>query len=177
MPAGLIRSHRRSLPSHLGPAGAARGGRVKPAAIAGTRDSIEEVRALLLNNVLVERLSRTFRALGDPTRSKLVLALSLQEMCVSELAEALGSSLSATSHQLRILRDLDLVRVRRSGRSQLYVLNEQAFGPCSPRSCMAWRRTLAPEQAARNDVPVAAPRRATGRSPARDGRRHDGRKG
>ena len=53
---------------------------MKPAAIAGTRDSIEEVRALLLNNVLVERLSRTFRALGDPTRSKLVLALSLQEM-------------------------------------------------------------------------------------------------
>ena len=129
---------------------------------------------MLLNNVLVERLSRTFRALGDPTRSKLVLALSLREMCVTELAEALGSSLSATSHQLRILRDLDLVRVRRSGRSQVYVLNEPAFGPCSPRSCMAWRRTLAPDQVAWNQGAVAGPRRVTGPPPARAGRGHDG---
>ena len=88
----------------------------------------------------VERLSRTFRALGDPTRSKLVFALSLEQLCVTELADALGASLSATSHQLRILRDLDIVRVRRDGKSQVYTLNEQAFGFCSPRSCHAWRQ-------------------------------------
>jgi len=88
----------------------------------------------------VERLSRTFRALGDPTRSKLVLALSFGDLCVTELAEALGRSLSATSHQLRILRDLDIVRVRRHGKSQVYALNEQAFGFCAPRSCRAWQQ-------------------------------------
>jgi ArsR family transcriptional regulator len=100
------------------------------------------VREALQDTAAVERLARTFKALGDPGRSKLVLALSVAEMCVSDLAEALGASLSATSHQLRILRDLDIVRVRRAGRSQLYALNEQAFGFCSPRFCHAWKQTL-----------------------------------
>jgi DNA-binding transcriptional ArsR family regulator len=99
-------------------------------------------RDTLANGALVERLSRRFRALGDPTRSKIVLALSVQELCVGDLAEALGTSLSATSHQLRILRDLDIVHVRRDGKSQRYTLNEEAFGFCSPRVCLAWRQTL-----------------------------------
>src|SRR5262245_28218420 len=102
----------------------------------------ERVRRALDDHAQVARLSRTFRALGDPTRSRLVYALSLGELCVSDLAHALGASLSATSHQLRILRDLDIVRVRRQGRSQLYALNERAFGFCAPRVCLAWRRTL-----------------------------------
>jgi len=74
----------------------------------------------------VERLTRTFRALGDPARSRIVLALSQDERCVSDLAEIAGLSLSATSHQLRILRDLDLVTVRRAGKNHLYALNESA---------------------------------------------------
>ena len=94
----------------------------------------------------VERLSRMFRALGDPTRSRMVLALSRGELCVSDLAGQVGLSLSATSHQLRILRDLDLVLVRRAGKHQLYVLNEMAFGFCSPRSCRAWRHVLGPDE-------------------------------
>jgi len=98
------------------------------------------IRAALDDAPRVERLSRMFRALGDPTRSKMVFALSHEDLCVSEIAEVLGASLSATSHQLRILRDLEIVRVRRHGRSQVYALNEQAFGFCSPRSCHAWRQ-------------------------------------
>src|SRR5262245_65787443 len=87
----------------------------------------ERARRALDDHAQVARLSRTFRALGDPTRSRLVYALSLGELCVSDLAHALGATLSATSHQLRILRDLDIVRVQRQGRSQLYALNERAF--------------------------------------------------
>jgi ArsR family transcriptional regulator, lead/cadmium/zinc/bismuth-responsive transcriptional repressor len=102
----------------------------------------DRIARALGDHAQVERLSRTFRALGDPTRSKLVYALSLDELCVGELAAALGASMSAVSHQLRILRDLDIVRVRRDGRSQLYALNERAFGFCSPRSCQAWRTTV-----------------------------------
>ena len=71
----------------------------------------------------VDRLTRTFRALGDPARGRIVLALSRDELCVSDLAEIAGLSLSATSHQLRILRDLELVRVRRKGKNHLYALN------------------------------------------------------
>jgi DNA-binding transcriptional ArsR family regulator len=102
----------------------------------------ERVRVALADHAAVERLSRTFKALGDPTRSKLVYALSLGELSVGELAHALGASLSATSHQLRILRDLDIVSVRREGKRQCYALNERAFGFCSPRSCHAWRTAL-----------------------------------
>jgi DNA-binding transcriptional ArsR family regulator len=91
----------------------------------------------------VERLARTFKALGDPSRSKLVFALAQGERNVSELAALLGASLSATSHQLRILRQLEIVRVRRAGRTQRYALNERAFGFCSPLSCHAWRDALA----------------------------------
>src|SRR6185503_8669861 len=77
-------------------------------------------------------------------RSKMVYALSLGELCVSDLAGALGASLSATSHQLRILRDLDIVHVRRDGKSQLYRLHEAAFGFCAPRVCQAWKSALTP---------------------------------
>jgi DNA-binding transcriptional ArsR family regulator len=107
-----------------------------------SRTETDRLRRTLLKSSRVERLSRTFRALGDPTRSRMVLALSVGEMCVSDLAAAVGSSLSAVSHQLRILRDLEIVRVRRSGKSQLYVLNERAFGFCAPRTCQAWKQTL-----------------------------------
>ena len=105
----------------------------------------ERARRALQDHAHVERLSRMFRALGDPTRSKIVYALSLGELCVSELAQALHASLSATSHQLRILRDLDIVHVRRAGKSQFYTLNEVAFGFCSPRVCQAWKSALAPD--------------------------------
>ena len=100
------------------------------------------VREALADHAAVERLARTFKALGDPTRSKLVFALSLGELSVGELADALGSTQSGTSHQLRILRDLDIVRVRRDGKRQVYALNDRAFGFCSPRSCHAWRNAL-----------------------------------
>lgn len=110
---------------------------------AAVSDRARRVRGALADGRALERLARMFKALGDPTRSRMVLALSLEELCVSDLAGVLGASLSATSHQLRILRDLEIVRVRRAGKSQLYALNEQAFGFCSPWSCHAWKRALA----------------------------------
>lgn len=99
-------------------------------------------RTLKTSNQAVERLTRTFRALGDPARGRMVLALSREELCVSDLAAIAGLSLSATSHQLRLLRDLDIVKVRRAGKNHLYILNESALGLCSPRSCQAWRTAL-----------------------------------
>ena len=116
------------------------------AARAAADPAAERARRALEDHAHVERLSRMFRALGDPTRSKMVYALSLGELCVSDLAGALGASLSATSHQLRILRDLDLVLARREGKNQFYALNERAFGFCSPRSCHAWRLVLGPTE-------------------------------
>src|SRR5947209_7329864 len=138
-------SFKRSTPRRARPSGTRRASQARAETAGADRDALTASRAARVRHALqdsdhVERLSRTFRALGDPTRSKLVFALSLDELCVTELAEALGASLSATSHQLRILRDLDIVRVRRHGKTQVYALNEQAFGFCSPRSCRAWPR-------------------------------------
>jgi DNA-binding transcriptional ArsR family regulator len=73
----------------------------------------------------IERVSRLFSALSDPTRLKILHALSLtQELCVCDLAALAGLSVSAVSHQLRLLRDRDLVRARREGRMVYYSLSD-----------------------------------------------------
>ena len=81
-------------------------------------------RAALAGEGAVRRMARTFRALGDPTRAKVVLALSVEELCVGDLARLLGTSSSVISHQLRVLRDLDLVSPRRAGKSTYYRLDD-----------------------------------------------------
>lgn len=73
----------------------------------------------------IDKLARTFKVLGDPTRSKIVFALSRQELCVSDIANLLGLSQSAVSHQLRVLRNLDLVRHRRENRMTYYLLSDE----------------------------------------------------
>ena len=73
-------------------------------------------RQALIPAPLAATLAETFRALGDPTRVRILDALSRAELCVCDLAALVGLSESATSHQLRLLRSLRLVRTRRSGR-------------------------------------------------------------
>jgi DNA-binding transcriptional ArsR family regulator len=71
----------------------------------------------------LERLSRLFSALSDPTRLKILNALTVtDELCVCDLAALAELSVSAVSHQLRLLRDRDLVRARREGRMVYYSL-------------------------------------------------------
>ncbi len=69
-------------------------------------------------------LSLIHQALGDPTRLKLLMALSGGEMCVCDLAAHLGLSQSAASHQLRRLKDLVLVKNRRAGQVVYYSLDD-----------------------------------------------------
>ena len=65
-----------------------------------------------------------FKLLGDPTRVRLLDALSHGERCVCDLATLVGTSESAISHQLRLLRSARLVRVRRVGRMAYYSLDD-----------------------------------------------------
>lgn len=69
-------------------------------------------------------LADTFRLLGDPTRVRLLDALAAGELCVCDLATLLGATVSAVSHQLRLLRGLRLVRARREGRMIFYSLDD-----------------------------------------------------
>jgi DNA-binding transcriptional ArsR family regulator len=87
-------------------------------------DAVREVRATLIGDRAAAALAATFSVLGDPTRVRLLDALARRELCVCELAELIGSSDSAVSHQLRLLRSLRLVRSRRSGRMIFYTLDD-----------------------------------------------------
>lgn len=71
------------------------------------------------------RLAQIFDALADPTRLRLISALNQGELCVYDLAAALGMSQSAVSHQLRLLRALGLVRYRKAGRMVFYTLDDE----------------------------------------------------
>ncbi|SRR6266446_3250053 len=70
------------------------------------------------------RIAETFKAMGDPTRVKLIQALASEELCVGDLASLLGVSDSAVSYQLRILRNLHLVKYRRDGKAAYYSLDD-----------------------------------------------------
>ncbi|MBQ1342218.1 MAG: helix-turn-helix transcriptional regulator [Erysipelotrichaceae bacterium] len=70
-------------------------------------------------------LAELFKVFGDSTRIKILYALYEQEMCVCDLAEVLNMTISAISHQLRILKQNKLVRNRRDGKSVYYSLDDE----------------------------------------------------
>lgn len=74
------------------------------------------------------RLAETFKVLGDPTRIRILYALSLEELCVCDIASLLGTTKSAISHQLRLLRSLRIVRHRKDGRIVYYSLDDSHVG-------------------------------------------------
>jgi DNA-binding transcriptional ArsR family regulator len=81
-------------------------------------------RRMLMGARTVEALAETFRALGDPTRVRILDALAPGELCVCDIAELVGISESAASHQLRLLRGMRLVRPRRAGRLVYYAVDD-----------------------------------------------------
>jgi ArsR family transcriptional regulator, lead/cadmium/zinc/bismuth-responsive transcriptional repressor len=86
--------------------------------------SYVSLRPRLLGEASVAALAETFRALGDTTRVRMLDALSHAELCVQDLADLLGLTQSAVSHQLRLLRAMRLVRTRRDGRLMYYALDD-----------------------------------------------------
>lgn len=91
---------------------------------AADRAALETVRQQLLAPNTVGAVADVFKLLGDPTRVRLVDALSHGERCVCDLASLVGLTESAVSHQLRLLRATRLVRVRRAGRQAFYSLDD-----------------------------------------------------
>jgi DNA-binding transcriptional ArsR family regulator len=71
------------------------------------------------------QLAETFKSLADPTRVRILHALSHAELCVGDLAAVLGMTESAISHQLRLLRNLRIVRSRRDGKLIYYALDDE----------------------------------------------------
>jgi DNA-binding transcriptional ArsR family regulator len=85
-------------------------------------DAVSEVRENASGAKQIRAIAETYAALGDPTRLRILEALSLRELCVYDLSEVVGVSQSAVSHQLRVLRQLDLVSYERDGKRAIYRL-------------------------------------------------------
>jgi ArsR family transcriptional regulator, lead/cadmium/zinc/bismuth-responsive transcriptional repressor len=75
-----------------------------------------------VDEAAVEKASRLFRAFGDPSRFRLLFRLAQGEMCVTELADLEGESLSTISQRLRVLRSENIIVRRRRGKHINYAL-------------------------------------------------------
>lgn len=73
----------------------------------------------------INDIAYLLKILGEPSRLKIVLALSEGEMCVYHLVKAVNSNQSAVSHQLRILRENKVIKSRRDGKNIVYTLDDE----------------------------------------------------
>ena len=72
-----------------------------------------------------DALANFFKLMGDPTRLKLLITLLDGESCVSDLSEKLNMTLSAISHQLKLLKMAKLVKTRKEGKAVYYSLDDE----------------------------------------------------
>ncbi len=86
---------------------------------------VNALKKQMLKDEEVNNLSQTFGILSDPTRAKIIFALSKKELCVCDISNLLNVSISAVSHQLRILRNSRLVKYRKSGKMVFYSLDDK----------------------------------------------------
>jgi ArsR family transcriptional regulator, lead/cadmium/zinc/bismuth-responsive transcriptional repressor len=87
-------------------------------------DAVEAVLHGRADDDDVTYLADTFQMLASPTRLRIVEALAVRELCVCDLAAAVGASQSAVSHQLRQMRQMRIVRYRKEGRMAYYRLDD-----------------------------------------------------
>lgn len=89
------------------------------------KTKVSAVKKAMLSEDEVNSLAETFSVMSDPTRTKIIYALSKEELCVCDIARVLGISISAISHQLRILRNMRLVKFRREAKMVYYSLDDR----------------------------------------------------
>ena len=88
------------------------------------QDKLKLVHTYMPTEEKLYDLAELFKVFGDSTRIRILSVLSMTEMCVCDLAEALNMTASAISHQLRILKQSKLVKNRREGKTVYYALDD-----------------------------------------------------
>ncbi len=88
--------------------------------LVATSKVVEDLNCYLPDDVSVKRMARFFALLSDPSRVKLLSALTISPLCVTDLATVLGMNQTTVSHQLRLLKDLDVVTSERQGKILKY---------------------------------------------------------
>ena len=86
------------------------------------QDIVEQVNSAMPAEEILYDLAELFKIFGDSTRIKILYVLFESEMCVCDIANLLGMSQSAISHQLRALKQSKLVKYRREGKTVFYSL-------------------------------------------------------
>ena len=86
--------------------------------------TIEEIKDNLPDDETIYDLAELFKVFGDSTRTKILSCLEIKELCVCDISECLGMTVSAVSHQLRILRNAKLVKSRKCGKEVIYSLDD-----------------------------------------------------
>ena len=85
----------------------------------------EDVKSKMLDNEFITEISTFFKILGDNTRVKILFALDHNEMCVCDIANVLNMTKSSISHQLSYLKDLNIIKSRKSGKEVYYSLDDE----------------------------------------------------
>lgn len=86
------------------------------------QEVIDKVSSLYPKETLIYELSDFYKILGDSTRTKILYAIDIHEMCVCDLAVLLNMTKSAISHQLKILKEYKLVKSKKIGKNVFYSL-------------------------------------------------------
>jgi len=105
--------------------------RIKKKKSAGTvksfleKDKVKAVKKKMKTETFFHNLAETFKAMSDPTRTKIIYALCLEkELCVHDITAIVGTTNSAISHQLRTLRSMKLVKYNKVGKAAYYSLDD-----------------------------------------------------
>lgn len=88
-------------------------------------EKVEEVKNALPTEKEFEELVVLYAALGNITRLKIIFALAKGELCVCDIANVLGLSIPATSHQLKYLSEIKILKSRNDGKMVYYELNSE----------------------------------------------------
>lgn len=85
---------------------------------------LKEIAALVPESETIDKLSEFFKAFSDPGRLKIIQALSQNNLCVCEISQIVNMSQSAVSHQLRYLKNINILSCKREGKSIIYSLKD-----------------------------------------------------
>jgi DNA-binding transcriptional ArsR family regulator len=88
-------------------------------------ERVAKARGDMLPPDQIDRLAAIYQCLGHSTRVKIIHALLSQELCVCDLSQVLGMTVSAVSHQLRTLRTVRLVKNRKDGKMVYYSIDDE----------------------------------------------------
>jgi ArsR family transcriptional regulator len=88
-------------------------------------DVVEQVKREAVELDRVNDLAELFKALADQTRLRIIHSLLNRELCVCDMCDVLGMQQSAVSHQLRVLRNLRIVKRRKEGKMMYYSIDDQ----------------------------------------------------